>query len=151
MIATNRRHLHLRSGPPPARRRRTYPRSNRFFVFQGIHGLHTWAGPDVLVIHRMAPWASLSAFSVLARHEGVESKRTYSPSPLRALVSSNYSKDKHHHHHQLRNRISYKPWGLALWPGFDAGPIQHDSQVRTNQEALCAALQPYDHSWQALR
>ena len=49
MIATNRRHLHLRSGPPPARRRRTYPRSNRFFVFQGIHGLHTWVGPDVLV------------------------------------------------------------------------------------------------------
>ena len=43
------------------------------------------------------------------------------------------------------------PWGLALRPGFDAGPIQHDSQVRTNQEALCAALQPHDHSWRALR
>ena len=43
------------------------------------------------------------------------------------------------------------PWGLALWPGIDAGPIQHNLQVRTNQEALCAALQPHDHSWQALR
>ena len=43
------------------------------------------------------------------------------------------------------------PWGLALWPGFDAGPIQHNLQVRTNQEALCAALQPHDHSWRALR
>ena len=43
------------------------------------------------------------------------------------------------------------PWGLALWPGIDAGPIQHNLQVRTNQEALCAALQPHDHSWRALR
>lgn len=39
------------------------------------------------------------------------------------------------------------PWGLALWPGFDAGPIQQNPQVRTNQEALCAALRPHDHSW----
>ena len=37
------------------------------------------------------------------------SKRTYSPSPLRALVSSNYS-NKHHHHQHVPVVVCIVSW-----------------------------------------
>ena len=41
----------------------------------------------------------------LACYPASSSKRTYSPSPLRALVSSNYSSKHHHHHHPRLCRL----------------------------------------------